>query len=161
MLDHINRIKSLHDQLREMGIKYDDKELAMTLQAIASLPESYNPLITALDAVGEDTLTFQKIKRILLNDADRISDTKKDEDAYTVQRPAKGKGWKPKEQSKNDNNNQSSFRELAIPARREDILPAIVHSARRIIMIISTKVRGQPIVLRKARFPLQSYRSET
>ena len=87
---------------------------------------------------------------MLLNDADRISDTKKDEDAYTVQRSAKGKGWKSKKQSKNDNHNQSSFCELAIPAR-EDILPAIVHNARRIIMIISTKVKGQPIVLRKSR----------
>ena len=107
MLDHINRIKSLHDQLREMGVQYDDKELAMTL--LASLPESYNPLITALDAVGEDTLNFQKVKGMLLNDADRISDTKKDEDAYTVQRPVKGKAWKPKAQNRNDFNKQSSF----------------------------------------------------
>ena len=60
MLDHINRIKSLHDQLSEMGIECDDKELAMIL--LASLPESYNPLITALDGVGEETLTFQKVK---------------------------------------------------------------------------------------------------
>ena len=44
---------------------------------------------------------------MLLNDADRISDTKKDEDAYTVQRPVKGKTWKPKEQNRNDFNNQS------------------------------------------------------
>ena len=51
---------------------------------LLSLPESYNPLITALDAVGEDTLNFQKVKGMLLNDADRISDAKKDEDAYTV-----------------------------------------------------------------------------
>ena len=108
MLDHINRIKSLHDQLRGMGVQCDDKELAMTL--FASLPESYNPLITALDAVGEDTLNFQKVKGMLLNDADRISDTKKDEDAYTVQRPVKGKAWEPKEQNRNDFNNQSSFR---------------------------------------------------
>ena len=49
MLDHINWIKSVHDQLREIGVQYDDKQLAMSL--LASLPESYNPLITALDAV--------------------------------------------------------------------------------------------------------------
>ena len=106
MLDHINRIKSLHDQLRETGVQYDDKELAMTL--LASLPESYNPLITALDAVGEDKLTFEKVKAMLLNDADRVSVTKKDEDVYNVHRPYKGKGFKPKE--RNDNNNQGSFR---------------------------------------------------
>ncbi len=106
MLDHINRIKSLHDQLSEMCVQYDDKELAMTL--LASLHESYNPLITVLDAVGEDKLTFEKVKGMLLNNADRVSVTKKDEDAYNVHRPYKGKGFKPKE--RNDNNNQGSFR---------------------------------------------------
>jgi hypothetical protein len=108
MLDHINRIKSLHDQLREMGIEYNDKELAMTL--LASLPESYNSLITALDAVGEDTLTYQKVKGMLLNDAARISVTKKDEDAYTMQRPYNKRGFKPKDQGKTENPNQNSFR---------------------------------------------------
>ncbi|XP_046860186.1 uncharacterized protein LOC124453408 [Xenia sp. Carnegie-2017] len=45
MLEHIN-IKSLHDQLKEMGASIDDKELAMTL--LASLPDKCKPLITAL-----------------------------------------------------------------------------------------------------------------
>ena len=31
MLEHINHLKSLHDQLKEMGVDIDDKELAMTL----------------------------------------------------------------------------------------------------------------------------------
>ena len=108
IVDHINWIKSLHDQLREIGVQYDDKELVMTL--LASLPESYNPLITALDAVGEDKLTFQKVKGMLLNDADRMSITKKDEDACTAQRPFEGKRLKSKDQNKNEINNQNSFR---------------------------------------------------
>ena len=148
MLDHINRIKSIHDQLREMGVQYDI-ELAMTL--LASLPESYNPLITALDAVGEDTLTLQKVKGMLLSDADRISDTKKDEDAYIIQRPAKGKGWKPKEQSKNDNNNQSSFRGTCHSCKKRGHFARDCPQARRTILIISTKVKGQHIGLRKSR----------
>ena len=52
MLAHINNMRSLHDQLKEMGINVDDKELAMTL--LGSLPEEFKPLITALDAVGEN-----------------------------------------------------------------------------------------------------------
>ena len=72
MLEHINHLKSLHDQLKEMGVDIDDKELAMTL--LASLPDEYKALITALDAVGEDSLSFEKVKGMLLNDADRNMD---------------------------------------------------------------------------------------
>ncbi len=43
MLDHINRIKSLQDQLREMGVQYDDKELVMTLLSVTKKDENaYN-----------------------------------------------------------------------------------------------------------------------
>ena len=72
MLEHINHLKSLHDQLKGMGVNIDNGELAMTL--LASLPDEFKPLITALDAVGEE------------HDADRISDSKKVEDAYSAQR---------------------------------------------------------------------------
>ena len=65
MLEHVNQLRSLHDQLKEMGETVDDKELAMTL--LASLPQEFKPLITALDAVGEDNLYFNKVKGMLLN----------------------------------------------------------------------------------------------
>ena len=41
MLAHINHMRSLHDQMKEMGINVDDKELAMTL--LGSLPEQFKP----------------------------------------------------------------------------------------------------------------------
>ena len=82
MLEHINHVKFLHDQLKEMGANINDGELAMTL--LASLPDEFKPLITALDAVGEENVTFEKVKAILLNDADRISDSKKVEDAHSA-----------------------------------------------------------------------------
>ena len=50
MLDHISRLRSLHDQLKETGENIDGKELAMTQLRLASLPEDYKPLITALGA---------------------------------------------------------------------------------------------------------------
>ena len=90
MLAHINHLRSLHDQLREMGIEINDKELAMTL--LASLPEDFKPLITALDAVGEDNVSFEKVKGMLLNDLDRRMDRpnsylkKSDEDALAAKR---------------------------------------------------------------------------
>ena len=87
MLEHISHLRSLHDQLKEMGVSIDDKELAMTL--LASLPEEFKALITALDAVGEDNLSFEKVKGMLLNDADRSLDTvyaRKSEDVFSARR---------------------------------------------------------------------------
>ena len=95
MLEHINHVKSLHDQLKEMGVNINDGELAMTL--LASLPDEFKPLITALDAVGEENVTFEKVKAMLLNDADRISDSKKVEDAYSAQRSRHRKGNESRE----------------------------------------------------------------
>ena len=41
----------------------------MTL--LASLSEDYEPLITALDPVGEGDLSYEKVKNTLLNEVDR------------------------------------------------------------------------------------------
>ena len=40
-----------------MGVDVDDKELAMT--RLASLPEKYKSLITALGVVGEAELSYE------------------------------------------------------------------------------------------------------
>lgn len=74
MLDNISRQRSLQDQLKEMGENIDDKEVAMTL--LASLPRDYKHLITALDAVGEADLSYEKVKNVLLNDVGRGKDAK-------------------------------------------------------------------------------------
>ena len=57
MLDHISDLKSLHDQLKEMGVNIDAKKLAVTL--LASLPEKYKPF-TALEAVGGAELSYER-----------------------------------------------------------------------------------------------------
>ena len=80
-----------------MEADIDDKELAMTL--LASLPDEYNALITALDAVGEDSLSFDKVKGMLLNDADHNMDiryVKNSEEAYSANR-FQGHGRKGKQ----------------------------------------------------------------
>jgi hypothetical protein len=112
MLEHINHVKSLHDQLEEMGANIGDGELAMTL--LASLPDEFKPLITALDAVGEEKVTFEKekvtfekVKAMLFNDADRIIDSKKMEDAYSAQQWNNRKINESKE--RNDKRNEVKF----------------------------------------------------
>ena len=72
MLEQINYLKSLHDQLREMGVEIDNKELAITV--LVSLSDDFMPLITALHAFGEMNLSFDKVKAMLLNNFDRKSD---------------------------------------------------------------------------------------
>ena len=92
MLAHINQLRSLHDQLKEMGSEINGQELAMTL--LASLPEEFKPLLTALDAVGEASLSFEKVKGMLLNDADRTIDAsnfKKTENALSAKRSFHGR----------------------------------------------------------------------
>ena len=110
MLVHINNLRSLHDLLKEMGATIDDKELAMKL--LSSLPDEFKPLITALDAVGEDNLTFEKVKGMLLNDYERSSDSitvenKKSEDALATRRGR----WK-KNSRDNDGKSKRPFKGL-------------------------------------------------
>lgn len=106
MLTHINHLRSLHDQLKEMGASIDDKELAMTL--LSSLPDEFKPLITALDAVGEDNLSFEKVKGMLLNDYERSNDsiavqTKKSEDALAARRGRWNKNSRGKQEPRGNN----------------------------------------------------------
>ena len=84
MLEHISNLRSLHDQLSEMGVNIDDKELTMTL--LASLPDEFKPFITALDAVGDENISYDKVKNMLLNHVDRTKDSRSPEDAFSAKR---------------------------------------------------------------------------
>ena len=67
---HINCMKTLHDQLNEMGDTITDKQLVCDL--LASLPlEKYEPLITSLDVHSKDTLLLQTSDRKALKDSTR------------------------------------------------------------------------------------------
>ena len=72
MLEHIGYLKRLHDQLHEMGIEINDKELATTL--LASLPDDFMLLITALDAIRETNVSCDKVKVMSLSDPERKSE---------------------------------------------------------------------------------------
>ena len=73
MIAHVSKLQKLQEELKEMGEKIDDQELAMTL--LGSLPlEKYKTLVISLDVVGESELSFERMEAILLNDADRVAD---------------------------------------------------------------------------------------
>ena len=85
MLEHISHLLSLHDQLKEMGVDVDDKELVMTL--LASLPEEFKkPLITVHHAVGDESISYEKVNNMLLNDIDHNVDAKASENAFAAKR---------------------------------------------------------------------------
>ena len=122
MLEYIiSHLKSLHDQLKEMGINVDDKELAMTL--LTSLPEEFKPLITALDAVGDDNLSFDKVKNMLLNDVDRTntSSLKNPDGAF-----AAGRYF-------HKNGKQNVFKEKCHNCQEGDILLETVQRKARVV----------------------------
>ena len=74
---HVRKLCELHNEMKELGEPIDDKELAMAL--LASLPfDRYQSLIVALDVAGEDNLSFNNVKALLLNDADRLADSNAD-----------------------------------------------------------------------------------
>ena len=65
-----NCMKTLHDQLNEMGDTITDKQLVCDL--LASLPlEKYEPLITSLDVHSKDTLLLQTSDRKAFKDSTR------------------------------------------------------------------------------------------
>ena len=97
---HNRKLCELHNEMKELGEFLDDKDLAMTL--LASLPfERYQSLIVSLDVAGEANLSFNNVKALLLNKADRLADSNTESQravanfASTVKSKSKSKGqWK-------------------------------------------------------------------
>ncbi len=70
-LPQTNRIRQLASTLRSMGVEVDDKEMAMAV--LNGLPERFNILISALDALGNENETFslEFVKSRLLQEEQR------------------------------------------------------------------------------------------
>ena len=74
MLTYLNRVKQLAATLKSMNVDIDDQEMAMA--ALNGLPSSYEGLIIALDALGNDTKTFNfdLVKSRLLQEEQRANE---------------------------------------------------------------------------------------
>jgi hypothetical protein len=77
LTEHINKLKQLHDELRDLGAEIEDNELAMTLLGSLQL-KKYEPLILTLDCSGETNMSFERVKQLLLRNDDRASDSQLD-----------------------------------------------------------------------------------
>ena len=73
VLQFANRIRQLAATLKSMNVVISESEMAMAL--LNGLPEEYNALISALDAIDEDEtkLKFEFIKSRVMQKEQRIS----------------------------------------------------------------------------------------
>ena len=70
MLDHINYIKTLAEHMEGVGDAVSENDLVIIL--ISSLPEEYNFLITALETIKEEMLTWDYVRDRLLHEYDKM-----------------------------------------------------------------------------------------
>ena len=72
IITYVNRVRLLASTLKSMGVEIDDKELAMAV--LNGLPERFDSLICALDALGNEneTFTLEFVKSRLLQEEQRM-----------------------------------------------------------------------------------------
>ncbi len=72
IITYVNRVRQLASTLKSIGVEIDDKELAMAV--LNGLPERFDSLICALDALGNenDTFTLEFMKSRLLQEEQRM-----------------------------------------------------------------------------------------
>lgn len=68
ILPYINRVRQMACTLESMGVAIDEKEMAMAV--LNGLPDRFQSIITALDAIGDDddSFTFDKVRSRLLQE---------------------------------------------------------------------------------------------
>ena len=69
MVNHVNSIKTIAEHLEALDDSVLEKDLVMIL--ISSLPEEYNNLITALETLKDDKLTWNYVTDRIINEYER------------------------------------------------------------------------------------------
>ena len=75
MEEHVNNIKIIAEHLESLGDPIQEKYLVMIL--ISSLPDSYNNLITTLETLKEEQLTWNYTRDRVMSEYERKKDKKK------------------------------------------------------------------------------------
>ena len=74
MIDHITYIKTLLEHLEAVDDLVQEKDRVIIL--ISSLPEDYNYIFTALEAIGEEKLTWEYARNRLMDETDKMEKSK-------------------------------------------------------------------------------------
>jgi hypothetical protein len=89
MQSHINHIKTVGDQLSDVDDTVAEKELVYIL--LSSLPDTYHNMITTLETLTPEKLTWEYVTDRLLHDFARRKESKK---SATDSALLAGGGWK-------------------------------------------------------------------
>ena len=81
MVTHINYVKTLSEHLESVDDPIAEKDLVIIL--ISSLPDEYNYLITALETIAEDKLTWNYVRDRLIHEFDKIQNGKVGKENHT------------------------------------------------------------------------------
>eukprot|EP00794_Sanderia_malayensis_P011639 gene11639-biopygen9313 len=81
MLEHVNGLQTLSDHLESVGDPIMEKDLVMIL--ISSLTEDYNHLITALETIAEDRLSWVYVRDRVLHKYEKLHQNAANEGAAT------------------------------------------------------------------------------
>ena len=75
MSDHVNNLKTISEHLESLDDPVVEKDLVMIL--ISSLPEEYNNLITTLETLERERLTWEYVRDRVMTEYDRKKREKK------------------------------------------------------------------------------------
>eukprot|EP00794_Sanderia_malayensis_P016599 gene16599-biopygen14022 len=81
MLEHVNGLQTLSDHLEAVGDPIMEKDLVIIL--ISSLTEDYNHLITALETIAEDRLSWVYVRDRVLHEYEKLHQHAANEGAAT------------------------------------------------------------------------------
>lgn len=70
MIEHINYIKTLSEHLEAVGDPIEEKDLVIIL--VSSLTDDYNYLITALETIAEEKLTWDYVRDRLIHEHEKL-----------------------------------------------------------------------------------------
>ena len=105
MVGHVNNLKTIAEHLEALDDAVAEKDLVMIL--ISSLPEEFNNLITALETLKEDALTWTYVRDRVINEYERKKGDGKQkkelQDALFVDRRYPKKGFVEKGRQNQNN----------------------------------------------------------
>ena len=73
MVEHINSVKTVAEHLEAIGDPIAEHDLVIIL--ISSLNEDFNFLITALETIAEENLTFEYVRDRLIHEAEKLKNS--------------------------------------------------------------------------------------
>ena len=107
MVDHVNSVRDIADQLETLDDAVSEKYLVMIL--LSSVPDDYNNLLTTLETLEEEKLTWDYVRDRLLTEFERRKgDQKKPIDPHGALFVGGGHGGDQRQSS--GNGNKKEFR---------------------------------------------------